>query len=471
MPTRVKQKLGYKKIEACCAQAARDGFEYVWLDTCCIDKRSSAELSEAINSMYRWCQDCTVCYAFLADVPSDASLDVRSQKFRESRWFTRGWTLQELIGPLNLEFYGDQWHSKGQGASLGTKRSLKTQICETTGIPEMGLFGSQPRAKEYSIAQRMSWAAKRETTRIEDRAYSLLGLFNVNMPLLYGEGVRAFIRLQEEIMKASTDETLFTWRLGAEKPLSIFSFQGLLAMSLDCFTNSGRIIETIHSPRVTPWMVTNKGLRLEVMLPKASCISEAISFRDPYRRFNPVYLAVLNCMEELSGGIGQGNPPGKIIGIHLGCAGANIEQDECVRINPKELVFIDPRNYTPAARDRTTIIARLAEIYDPIAALIDLQKRYLDLETQHRTMIIREAPSEFRVVEAKPKDLWSLENNSWVGRRKANWHGGKVLDLSNCSSMMEWMHSLSVLSPHKGHLGFECSAEAWVSRWKMISCR
>jgi len=108
MPQQVKEKIGFKKIEACCAQARRDKFDYVWIDTCCIDKRSSAELSEAINSMYRWYRDCTVCYAYLADVPNNASQEVQERKFRESRWFTRGWTLQELIGPLTLEFYGDR---------------------------------------------------------------------------------------------------------------------------------------------------------------------------------------------------------------------------------------------------------------------------------------------------------------------------------------------------------------------------
>lgn len=193
MPAQVKQKLGYKKIQACCAQAKRDGFDYVWIDTCCIDKRSSAELSEAINSMYRWYQDCNICYAYLADVPNNASPEIRNQKFRESRWFTRGWTLQELIGPLNLEFYGDQWYSEGQSASLGTKRSLQDQIYAITRISQYGLLSSSHEQPNYSIAQKMSWAANRATTRIEDRAYSLLGLFNVNMPLLYGEGDRAFI--------------------------------------------------------------------------------------------------------------------------------------------------------------------------------------------------------------------------------------------------------------------------------------
>lgn len=290
IPAQVKQKLGYKKIQACCAQAKRDGFDYVWIDTCCIDKRSSAELSEAINSMYRWYQDCGICYAYLADVPNDASLDIQFQKFKESRWFTRGWTLQELIGPLNLEFYGDQWFSKGQSATLGTKRSLQAQIYAITGIPQYGLFSSSNKHPDYSIAQKMSWAAGRATTRIEDRAYSLLGLFNVNMPLLYGEGNRAFIRLQEEIMKVSTDESLFAWKIPIDDPRSL-SNQGLLATSLDYFADSGSIITKIHIPRNIPSSATNKGLHLEMTLPPVFHIDEIRTLEDPKNYLDEAYVS------------------------------------------------------------------------------------------------------------------------------------------------------------------------------------
>ena len=207
MPPHIKRKSGYKKLEACCAQAKRDGYEYVWIDTCCIDKSSSAELSEAINSMYRWYQDCAVCYAYLVDVPNNVDLHTQEEKFRKIIWFTRGWMLQELIAPFTLEFYGNEWYSQGQEASLGTKRSLRKVISEITRIPIEVLHDSG--LKSYSVAQRMSWTSQRKTMRMEDRAYSLLSLFNVNMPLLYGEGNWAFIRLREEIMKMSPDETLF----------------------------------------------------------------------------------------------------------------------------------------------------------------------------------------------------------------------------------------------------------------------
>ena len=162
-------------------------------DLCCIDKTSSAELSEAINSMYRWYQESGVCYAYLADVPPNA--------FSKSRWFTRGWTLQELIAPSTVIFLDQKWQE------IGTKSSLQRVISEITGIPTDILLGGD--LEDASIAQRMSWASKRETTRVEDAAYCLMGIFSIHMPMLYGEGERAFIRLQEEIMRVSDDHSLF----------------------------------------------------------------------------------------------------------------------------------------------------------------------------------------------------------------------------------------------------------------------
>jgi hypothetical protein len=409
MPTQVKKKLGYKKIQACCAQAKRDGFDYVWIDTCCIDKRSSAELSEAINSMYRWYQDCTICYAYLSDVPNNASPEIRNQKFRESRWFTRGWTLQELIGPLNLEFYGDQWYSKGQSASLGTKRSLQDQIYVITRIPQGGLLSSSAKQPDYSIAQKMSWAANRATTRIEDRAYSLMGLFNVNMPLLYGEGDRAFIRLQEEILKVSTDETLFAWKMAIHDPWFLLS-HGLLAMSLDYFADSGQIIEKIHIPRKVPSTVTNKGLHLEMTLPRAIYINEARTLRNRLNDLDAAYVSLLNCADENSG---------KIVGILLSCLGVKGEESEfeseLVRIYPHELLFIGPEDNQPSAGDRTTIFAKLSQIYDPKAVNREVQERHLNQERKRRLLVLREAPLEFQIFEARGSKEWTKSvDDLWV---------------------------------------------------------
>lgn len=198
-----KSKAGYWKINNCCEQAAKDGFEFAWVDTCCIDKTSSAELSEAINSMFQWYKESSICYAYLEDVDpvqNDAPLP---QSLGKSHWFRRGWTLQELIAPPAVEFYSQDW------TEIGTKLSLAETISEISGIPLGALLGGD--LSSFNFAEKMSWASQRLTTRIEDQAYCLMGLFGINMPLLYGEGKNAFLRLQEEIMKKLEDYTMFAW--------------------------------------------------------------------------------------------------------------------------------------------------------------------------------------------------------------------------------------------------------------------
>jgi len=151
---------GFAKIKGCCAQAALGGFQYVWIDICCIDKTSSAELSEAINSMYLWYKNAQVCYAFLSDAVKEGK-DTRH--FSKSKWFTRGWTLQELLAPSYVVFYDRHWDE------IGTKFSLETEISSITDIR----FSAQ--INQACVAEKMSWASKRETTRVEDMAYCLMG--------------------------------------------------------------------------------------------------------------------------------------------------------------------------------------------------------------------------------------------------------------------------------------------------------
>ncbi|KAJ8131298.1 hypothetical protein O1611_g2325 [Lasiodiplodia mahajangana] len=201
----ILSKSGYKKILEFCKAADSLKYDWVWVDTCCIDKASSSQLSEAINSMYRWYQQSAVCIAYLETVETlDANTIDRNSEFRQSQWFTRGWTLQELIAPRNLLFYNKSW------ARIGDRSRLAHAIEDVCGVPHE-LFSSTKKPYEYSIAQRMSWAAKRVTTRREDRAYCLLGLFEINMPLIYGEADAAFQRLQKKIMKKSNDQTIFAW--------------------------------------------------------------------------------------------------------------------------------------------------------------------------------------------------------------------------------------------------------------------
>ncbi|KAK4085296.1 uncharacterized protein Triagg1_286 [Trichoderma aggressivum f. europaeum] len=221
----VTNKQGYKKVQQFCSRAKADGFDYGWVDTCCINKASSAELSEAINSMYLWYYQAERCYAYLVDVPSKSNIE-------NSEWFARGWTLQELVAPSEVYFVDEHWND------LGTKKDLQQVVSKCTGIPISILSGDDD-LETASIAQRMSWAANRKTQRLEDRAYSLMGIFGINMPLLYGEGERAFIRLQEEIMKVSDDHSIFAWEYSDNRG-------GLLATSPEAFRNSKNIIPFNH---------------------------------------------------------------------------------------------------------------------------------------------------------------------------------------------------------------------------------
>jgi hypothetical protein len=202
-----KNKAGYGKIRFCGEQARRDGLQYFWVDTCCIDKTNSAELQEAINSMFRWYQNADECYVYLTDVPisqpiaSNKVIDLTWEPaFRKSRWFTRGWTLQELLAPSSVKFFSQE------GNPLGDKRTLERQIHEITGIAISAIRGTP--LYQFDVHQRLEWVENRRTKREEDKAYSVLGIFDVYMPLIYGEGVEnAFSRLREEINKPLRGKT------------------------------------------------------------------------------------------------------------------------------------------------------------------------------------------------------------------------------------------------------------------------
>ncbi|EIW58294.1 uncharacterized protein TRAVEDRAFT_82962, partial [Trametes versicolor FP-101664 SS1] len=192
------------KIKAACQVAREDGFLLLWIDTCCIDKSSSTELSEAINSMFEWYELADICYAYLADVPGDDDPTQAVSLFWQSRWHTRGWTLQELIAPTRVVFLTRSW------GFLGTKAGLASTLEKITGV-DFSILTGHATVHSASVARRMSWAACRETTRIEDRAYSLLGIFGMHMSPIYGEGENAFLRLQEEIVKTIPDHSIFAW--------------------------------------------------------------------------------------------------------------------------------------------------------------------------------------------------------------------------------------------------------------------
>jgi len=200
-----KDKTGYEKIKFCGEQAAQDGLQYFWVDTCCIDKSNSVELTTAISSMFRWYQRATKCYVYLADVSSPSYYaDIQAKRstwetaFRDSKWFTRGWTLQELIAPVTVDFFSKE------GKRLGDKKSLEKAIHEVTRIPIQALYGNS--FSDFSIAERKEWALQRHTTEEEDIVYCSLGLCEVSMPPIYGEGEKAARkRLEVTIREFSKD--------------------------------------------------------------------------------------------------------------------------------------------------------------------------------------------------------------------------------------------------------------------------
>ncbi|KXT16889.1 hypothetical protein AC579_4760 [Pseudocercospora musae] len=273
---------GFHKIDNCCQLASDQGIKWLWIDTCCIDKSSSSELAEAINSMFSWYEGAEVCFVLLPDYDSSKE-DLQTvhdcechqtastresdltrfstnqsasseTKLHESKWFTRGWTLQELLAPTRLLFYDRN------SVLFGCKRCLGPRLSAITKI-DLDYLTKQKQLHHASIACRMSWASRRATTRVEDIAYALLGIFHVNMSLRYGEGTKAFTRLQELILQRSNDDSLFAWRLpDCEDRKDREVRYGLLAEHPADFAGSSKIVPVRR--RSFPHLVTGRGIEL-----------------------------------------------------------------------------------------------------------------------------------------------------------------------------------------------------------------
>lgn len=309
----------------------------MWIDTCCIDKTSSTELSEAVNSMYRWYQGVESCYVYLHDVDKDRW----QESFLKSKWFKRGWTLQELLAPRTVVFYDRKWQV------LGDKIGLAAEISSATSIAIDVLQTGDLR--HYSVAQKMAWAARRVTTRPEDRAYCLMGLFDVNMPPLYGEGEKPFRRLQEEIVRHNDDHSIFTWSMGKMK------FSGLLAPSPDRFAGSQK--KWVSDPPVEgrePFSMTNYGLSIKLEITPWSA---------------DTYLAYLDCAAE------ETDSDMKVrVGIFLRRLR---EDDQYVRMNytSKGLWFDTDRNHRiqlwqdRPTRDRRLLVRQISDFHVETASL------------------------------------------------------------------------------------------------------
>ncbi|KAH0837771.1 heterokaryon incompatibility protein-domain-containing protein [Lanmaoa asiatica] len=232
------KSLGYEKLQHFCEKAKEYGCEYVWSDTCCINKESSSELEEAIRSMYRWYRDAFVCIVYLAESSS-------VKDFPQEPWFTRGWTLQELLAPERLRMYGKNWRPicpKAEGVRgdydfpfPNDKLSdfMLHSVSKVTHIYSANIRDFNSRSPYLMVSTKMRWASKRKSTRIEDIAYSLLGIFDIMMPIAYGEGERAFQRLLEAIAQRSGDPSFFAWagpcsRYSLALPPSPASYQAVI---------------------------------------------------------------------------------------------------------------------------------------------------------------------------------------------------------------------------------------------------
>lgn len=254
-----RSKAGYKKVRAACAVAKAQNHKWLWADTVCIDKTSSADLSEAINSMYAWYRESAECFAYLVDVDTRVLVGNQVQAdVTKSRWFTRGWTVQELLAPSHLTFYDKQWKR------LGTKEHYSEAIEAKTGIDSEFMVLHDDDRHGIPVFQRMTWFAGRKTTRIEDVAYCMLGVFDINMPLLYGEGRKAFMRLQHEILRKQNDHTIFAWV--NSRP---FLTRGVLATSPEAFADfRDLMVANLQNfwSRKAPYHMTNIGISIRLPL-------------------------------------------------------------------------------------------------------------------------------------------------------------------------------------------------------------
>ncbi|SMR56661.1 unnamed protein product [Zymoseptoria tritici ST99CH_1E4] len=221
------QTTGYKKVKSFCEAVEQtsettratemlkqQNCDWLWIDTACINKTSSAELSESLNSMFQWYANAQACYAFLHDVGSLVEYETAIHDFLKSEWFRRGWTLQELLAPRIVVFFTRSWEVLGHKCSLevcdkrcdGVGPRLNTMIEKVTRIPAEVLRSYATHGCKYGVEARNAWAADRITTRPEDRAYCLLGLLQVHMVPIYGEGEGAWDRLEEAIEKKAASK-------------------------------------------------------------------------------------------------------------------------------------------------------------------------------------------------------------------------------------------------------------------------
>ncbi|KAF5519856.1 Vegetative incompatibility protein HET-E-1 [Colletotrichum aenigma] len=429
------KKPGFTKIWKTCEIARAAGIEWAWVDTCCIDKSSSAELTESINSMFRWYNDAHICYAYLSDYPPPTS-QPRSSFFRsveqlsagelgQCRWFSRGWTLQEVVASRDITFFDKNWND------IGSKAHLQSLLASITGINQEVL--EDPAAVyEVPVVRRMSWAARRRTKREEDRAYSLFGIFDVNLPLIYGEGRKAFLRLQEAILQNSTDLSLLAWDSADDDTQA---FRGLLAQSPDDFAD-GSCLVLIQDAAIqqTEIRITNKGIHFkpDVMLSpgnisnastsslSSSLVPEALLSQD-HRAFvmklNHYYLA-------------PSRPPPDI----------NHHLYVCIELFRTPDAFVRRRRWVLEwSRGTNPKIADKREVHIP-RHLSPSQSRAVIREADHTFSISCKSPTGYRVsvTTGFPAHLWFVETSTFCTKAQPGFVG--MISIKQKADG-DWIHS------------------------------
>lgn len=406
---KAKRKPGYAKIATTCEIARSQGLKYAWVDTCCIDKRSSAELTEAINSMFKWYRGSHVCYAFIADLPPLRNKSTDRDEWlsgkRSYRWFSRGWTLQELIAPKNIHFYDREWHPRG------TKTTLAEEIARVTGIDDF-ILKDPKHLSSVPVARRMSWASNRQTTRVEDMAYCLLGIFNVNMPMIYGEGNRAFLRLQEEIAKMTNDLSLFAWtRRDTANDIS-----GLLAISPSEFAHCRDLLR--YRDFLNPsseFAMTNRGVRIEA------------------------YTWLKDQVLSLQCALSQTSDDWKWIGIYIYKTPSGF-----IRLRPRDLFLSGEAYFTMLDNEmgkKTLTIPKLLDEIDHQRILIELSGRiYIRQEIDKRY--------SSKTISLAPEILWNPQEGYFLTMEESfasvnddaelypTFHAFRVFDIFNASDVV-----------------------------------
>lgn len=388
--TLFKSKDGYRKIDASCRLAAAEGIQHVWVDTCCIDQSSSAELTEAINSMYRWYERSKVCYVYLSDLPAMADLGNALQR---CYWFTRGWTLQELIAPNHVVFFDQEWNQRGD------KCSLLEDLAAITGIDSRILDHSLP-LSAMSIAQKMSWAAHRNTTQIEDTAYCLLGIFGIHMPLLYGEEEKAFERLQQHIIHTTPDLSIFAWQLPAalpdatqtalESPPSKKWYCSFLAESPLAFSQSRSFAKQRSGSR-REFSVTNCGVRTHI---------QTLSYIAPLTG-QKGHLLPVDCSWDT----------GVVLGVRMKKCGP----DQFVREDPWQLVEVDPLGFLTHTSFQVRFL--VADICELAVGSVDAMARLIDASSLSlaRTSVLQlETSGPIETLEVWPQAVYDSQEQMFL---------------------------------------------------------